>query len=532
MAGNWVDNPGEVTTAFLNYYQQLLGSRLAGRRRVRLNIVNAGCVITEAEGKFLVSEYTSEEVKKAIFDIPSIKAPGPDGYPSCFFQDNWEIVGEDVSAAVLNFLHSGQLLKEVNTTSLTLIPKTNCSTGVSDFRPIACCNVVYKVAAKLICSRLWNILPVLIAENHGRFIKGRYIAYNIMGYFPAKRGLRQGDPISPLLFVLGMEYLTRILRKVGNKTEFQYHERCTQLKLNHLCFADDVLLFCHGDFKSIYLLLQGLKLFSQTSGLQPNETKSAFYCCGMSSMEVQRIKDISGFGRSNLPFRYLGIPINSKKISAEECEMLVEKMTLQIRTWSSRNLSYAGRVTLINSVLISIHSYWSQIMILPKGVLQKISAICHAFLWKATSKHLGPGLVGWETLCKSKKEGGLGLKNVLEWNKAAIGKYIWVVATKQDNLWIKWVHHVYLGTADWWSYEAPSTSSWYWKQIVNVKNSFKQLVDTQKFESETYQIKQGYRLLWPIQREVIWNHLQQSVTRSEGLAKVEDTSNVDPWADE
>ncbi|XP_062081324.1 subtilisin-like protease SBT5.3 [Humulus lupulus] len=146
-------------------------------------------------------------------------------------------------------------------------------------------------------------------------------------------------------------------------------------------------------------------------------------------------------------------------------------------------------------------------MILPKGVLQKINAICRAFLWKVKSKFLGPGLVGWETLCKSKKEGGLGFRNVLEWNKEAIGKYIWAVATKQDNLWIKWVHHVYLGTADWWSYEAPSASSWYWKQIVNVKNSFKQLVDTQEFQSEAYQIKKGYRFLCPIQSKVIWHHL-------------------------
>ncbi|XP_062081350.1 uncharacterized protein LOC133786265 [Humulus lupulus] len=298
---------------------------------------------------------------------------------------------------------------------------------------------------------------------------------SMQGYFPPQRGLRQGDPMSPLLFVLGMEYLTRILRKIGNKPEFQYHER--------------------------------LKLFYQTSGLHPNEAKSAIYCCGMSTMEVQKIMDISGFGRSKLPFRYLGIPISSKKISAEECEMLVEKMTLRIRTWSSRNLSYAGRVVLINSVFLTISSYWSQIMILPKGVLQKINAICRAFLWKAESKFLGPGLVGWETLCKSKREGGLGFRNVLEWNKEAIGNYIWAVATKQDNLWIKWVHHVYLGTADWWSYEAPSASSWYWKQIVNVKNSFKQLVDTQEFQSEAYQIKKGYRFLCPIQSKVIWHHL-------------------------
>ncbi|XP_062073589.1 uncharacterized protein LOC133777855 [Humulus lupulus] len=189
---------------------------------------------------------------------------------------------------------------------------------------------------------------------------------SLHGFFVAKRGLRQGDPTSPLLFVLGMEYLSRVMMKVGEKEDFKFHERCEQLKLNHLCFAVDVLLFCHGDFKSIYHMLQGLKLLSQTSGLQPSDSKSELYCCNMAESEVQRVVDASD---------------GAKNQSVEFKELV---------------LCRSGNIGVDSS---------------------------------------GLGLVDWEDLCKTKKEGGLGLRRIKEWNEAAIGKYVWAIESKQDTLW-------------------------------------------------------------------------------------------------
>lgn len=93
----------------------------------------------------------------------------------------------------------------------------------------------------------------------------------IHGYFGSKRGLRQGDPISPLLFVICMEYLTRIMRRMEEHPLFKFHTRCKQSKLTHMVFADDIILCCEGDFPAVYTMLQAFKLFSASSGLQISE---------------------------------------------------------------------------------------------------------------------------------------------------------------------------------------------------------------------------------------------------------------------
>lgn len=189
-------------------------------------------------------------------------------------------------------------------------------------------------------------------------------------FFTSKRGLRQGDPMSPLLFVVCMEYFSRTMLYVGKQPGFSFHPRCKSLAIDHLCFADDVILFCKGDHSSISLMLQGIQLFAATSGLKANPRKSEFYSCGLSEQEVERIQISSGFQQGKLPFRYLGVPISTKKLNAAECEKLTQKMVARIRVWSSRNISFAGRRQLVNAVLLSISVYWSHIFILPKAIVK------------------------------------------------------------------------------------------------------------------------------------------------------------------
>ncbi|XP_062103617.1 uncharacterized protein LOC133814705 [Humulus lupulus] len=116
---------------------------------------------------------------------------------------------------------------------------------------------------------------------------------------------------------------------------------------------------------------------------------------------------------------------------------------------------------------------------------------------------MGSGSIAWEQICKPKRAGGLGFKDFSVWNIATIGKYIWAIAEKKDNLWVKWVHDVYIRDKDWWDYVAPLQSSWYWKKIVKLKDQFKNLSSLQML-TNGYQIRKGYQMLCPITDHVHW----------------------------
>ncbi|XP_074298578.1 uncharacterized protein LOC141629487 [Silene latifolia] len=205
------------------------------------------------------------------------------------------------------------------------------------------------------------------------------------GYFLGKRGLTQGDPLSPLLFCICMEYLTRIMNYAADKWYFRYHPLCNSLKLNHLLFADDLLMFCKGDTQFIMLLLRVIATFSTASGLKVNHAKSEVVFNGVFNGVTTSLKDdiiqVSGFQEGNLPFKYLGVPIQPGRLLRKDCRVLTDK------------------------------------------IVRKIRAICRNFLWESGTDYNRSPLVAWSDICYTKKEGGLGIKNVGVWNVASVGSW-------------------------------------------------------------------------------------------------------------
>nr|GFB91334.1 putative RNA-directed DNA polymerase, eukaryota, reverse transcriptase zinc-binding domain protein [Tanacetum cinerariifolium] len=128
----------------------------------------------------MVHDISDQEVKEAMFSMGNDKSSGPDGFTAAFFKGAWDIVANDVTNVVREFFINGKLLKELSHTIIALVPKVVSTSCVNDFRPISCCNVLFKCISKIITNRIKESLKVLVSANQSAFVPGRNISDNIL----------------------------------------------------------------------------------------------------------------------------------------------------------------------------------------------------------------------------------------------------------------------------------------------------------------------------------------------------------------
>ncbi|XP_060177768.1 uncharacterized protein LOC132607701 [Lycium barbarum] len=384
--------------------------------------------------------------------IDDLKAPGGDGFNSCFFKKAWTVVGDDIADAVMHFFDSGTMYKPVNCTHITLIPKVKNPSSVKQFRPISCCTVlvisdniilshelVKGYGRKGISARCmlkvdmqkaydsveWVFVEqVLVHLNFpSKFVKWVMECIKTVSYsvrinstatmpFDAGRGIRQGDPVSPFLFVLVMDYFSRMLKQLKKNPQFKHHPRCAKMNLVHLGFADNLLLFCRGDQKSMSLLYKCFLSFSAVSSLVANKDKSSIYFGGVKDDQQQLIMEELGFPKGEMPLRYLGVPLSTKRMTVAQCQPLLEKMLGRISSWTTKFLSYSSKVQLIKNVLFSIQVFWSQLFVLPSKIVKMIEATCRRILWTGGTKISKKALLAWDKICLTLTAGGLNILDI------------------------------------------------------------------------------------------------------------------------
>jgi hypothetical protein len=168
----------EVGREFVLYYKELLGTS-KHTIPLRAEVVQCGNCINVDSHAYLLAPVSADDIKQVLFSMDDTKAPGPDGYTSAFFKQAWSIVGADFCSVVKDFFASGELLKQLNHSTIALVPKSSTANSAADYRPISCCNVTYKIISKILAGRLAHVLNDIISPSQNAFLGGRLMADNI-----------------------------------------------------------------------------------------------------------------------------------------------------------------------------------------------------------------------------------------------------------------------------------------------------------------------------------------------------------------
>lgn len=323
-----------IKDAFVNFYTELLGrphnTQYSGYDRVNQLISRR---LTYAQSLAMVHEVSDLEIKETMWELNPHKAPG-------------FVKGRRIAD---NIFLTQELMRGYHKSS----PSPRCALKVD----------IMKAYDNVRWDLLWDILKSM--NFHPKMIKwiqscvtttNYFLSINgePTGYIKGRKGLRQGDPLSSYLFVIVMEVLTSILREKANLPDFHFHWRCSNTKLINLCFADDLMIFSKGDLVSVKHIHASLLEFEALSGLSPSPGKSSAFFSGVDHSTREGILAVLGFKEGFLPVKYLGVPLLSTKLKHQDCKNMVARITSRTKTWTNRDLTYAGRVQLIKNVLFSM----------------------------------------------------------------------------------------------------------------------------------------------------------------------------------
>lgn len=408
--GVTVTDEADMHRVALDYFQKVFGDQMSNSQVADDNVVR---VVTEDQNEMLVSDLTFEEFTKAVKQIHPDKASGPDGLNPAFFHNFWPSLGQEVFESCKKWLNQGSFPGDLNDTNVVLIPKKESADRMSDFRPIALCNVLYKILAKVLANRLKLILDGVISENQSAFMPGRNISDNVLVAFEIihhmkrkhvgnvgevalkldiskaydrvdwhylntrmqqmgfcskwvqwikmcvstvkysicfngtniclvlpKRGLRQGDPISPYLFLLCVEGLSRAIQSAESENAIHIHG-CkvsrTAPSITHLLFADDSFLFFRADHDETVKIKEILDKYELLSGQAVNYRKSGiFFSSNVRRDKQQKITDILGETSDLSTGNYLGLPslVGGSKYSV--FKFLKDRIWKRIHGWNAK----------------------------------------------------------------------------------------------------------------------------------------------------------------------------------------------------
>ncbi|KAL4363000.1 hypothetical protein GQ457_04G024640 [Hibiscus cannabinus] len=400
-------------------------------------------VVTSDMNASLLRTFTADEVVTAFREIGHGKAPGIDGFPSSFFRLHWNTIGSDFTQLCLDLLHGSADMASINHTVIVLIPKVASPDYMRQFRPISLYNILIahelihslssigtgpyqgdavKLDIKKAFDRVeWNFLrDVMLRLEFDsswvslilRYITTVSFTVRINGClsqdFQPQRGLRQGDPLSPFLFLICTQALSSLL------TAEQFSGGLTGLcasrngpRINRLLFADDSLIFIRNSTTEALRLKHILHIYGQASGQRVNYDKSdIFFCPKICQQARDVVSVILGVHEVTDPGVYLGVPLSIGQNKTIALGFICDNVNSSIASWNKQLLSFGGRE-------ISIKA------------------------WSGSDNRRGWHLLNWESVCAPKNSGGMGFRNLHLFNIALLGKQIWQLISAPDFLFAR-----------------------------------------------------------------------------------------------
>ncbi|GJV37172.1 RNA-directed DNA polymerase, eukaryota [Tanacetum coccineum] len=261
--------------------------------------------------------------------------------------------------------------------------------------------------------------------------------------FQFHKGLKQGDPLSPFLFILVMETLHISFQRIVDAGMFKGIMLSPSLQLSHLFYADDVIFMGQWNESNLDTIVQVLECFHRASGLRLNMSKSKLMGIYVDADKVAQAARKIGCVTLKTPFTYLGSKVGGHMSRIQSWNETIEAMASRLSKWKMKTLSIGGRLTLLKSVLGSMPIYHMSIFKVPMKILQRMESIRSHFFNGSDPLAKKPTWVKWTNVLASKEKGGLGISSLYALNRALMFKWVWRFLSQNSSLWanvIKSIH--------------------------------------------------------------------------------------------
>ena len=330
-------------------------------------------------------------------------------------------------------------------------------------------NYLQAVMLKMGFERRWVnlIMECLSTVSYSVLINGEP-----HGYIRPSRGLRQGDPLSPYLFLICAEGLSALFRAAERERRLCGVSICRGgPRLSHLLFADDSLIFCRALQSDSMALKEILHNYEMASGQQLNFEKSALFFSKNTPQQIKEdISTILGTSLTSNFGKYLGLPPLIGRKKRQAFEEIKTRIWKRLQGWKGKLLSQAGREVLIKAVAYAIPTYAMSCFKIPETLCSEIQALTSRFWWGQRGDERKIHWLKWEKLSRHKQSGGMGFRDLSLFNQAMLAKQGWRLLTNTHSLIHRVLKAKYFPQSSFMDAGIPRHSSYTWRSIANSRH--------------------------------------------------------------